>query len=173
MKCWVCQQFTLHSLVRINGRPTRRKAPALQGTRKTTKKRSTNRNIRGETYFYEVLGMPARRHTLPGSYKWPSTCRKAPALQGARKTTKKGSKNRNIMGETDFYGVLGMPARRPTLPGSNKWAQRAEKLPHCRELEKLRKKVKKSKYNGRNLPFEGAVHASTPPCTPWSLFSSK
>ena len=38
MKCWVCQHFALHFLVRINGPPTRRKAPALQGTRKTTKK---------------------------------------------------------------------------------------------------------------------------------------
>jgi hypothetical protein len=48
-----------------------------------------------------------------------------------------------------------------------------ERLPRYRELNKLGKKVKKSKYNGRNLLFEGAVHASTPPCTPWSLFSSK
>jgi len=39
--------------------------------------------------------------------------------------------------------------------------QRAERLPCCGKLEKLRKMVKKSKYNGRNLLFEGAVHAST------------
>jgi len=43
----------------------------------------------------------------------------------------------------------------------------AKRLPHCRELEKLRKMLKKSKYNRRNLPFEGDMHASTLPNPPW------
>jgi hypothetical protein len=46
----------------------------------------------------------------------------------------------------------------------------AESLPRCRELEKLRKMVKKSKYNKRNILFEGAVHASTSPNLPWIVW---
>jgi len=74
------------------------------------------------------------------------------------------------MGETYFYEVLGMPARRPTLPGSHKRASNAPKGSRAAGNSKNYKKRSKIE---RNLPFEGAVHASTPPCTPWSLFSSK
>jgi hypothetical protein len=101
-------------------------------------------NFSGITRFYEVLGMPALLPTLPGSYKWPPTRRKAPALQGARKTTKKGQKNRNIMGETYFYEVLvcqhvalhslvrinGPPTRRkaPALQGTRKTTKKGQKF---------------------------------------------
>ena len=37
MECWACQHVNLHSLVRINESTMRRKAPALQRTRKTAK----------------------------------------------------------------------------------------------------------------------------------------
>ena len=48
--------------------------------------------------------------------------------------------------------------------------QRAERLPQRGKLEKLRKMVKKSKYNGRNLLFEGAVHASTSSKPRWIIW---
>jgi hypothetical protein len=46
----------------------------------------------------------------------------------------------------------------------------AERLPHYREVEKLRKKLKKAQYNKRNLLFGGSVHASISPNPPWVIW---
>ena len=52
---------------------------------------------------------------------------KVPRAAGNSKKLRKWSKIRNIIKETYFYGVLGMPAHHPTLPGSHKWAHNAPK----------------------------------------------
>ena len=93
--------------------PNAPKGSRTAGNSKNYKKRSKNRNIMGETYFYDVLGMPARRPTLPGAPNTPKGSRTA----GNLKNYKKRSKNRNIMGETYLLRVLCMPAHHPVLPG--------------------------------------------------------
>ena len=115
--------------------------------------------------------MPAHHPILPWSFGCSQMAPKVSHTAGNSNNYKKWSKNWNIIGGTYLLRVLCMPAHHPTLPGSYKWAHDALKGSRTAENSKNYEKWSKNRIL-IELTYLSvrAGHASTPPCTAWSLF---